>query len=62
MFSRKYLSPTVLLSVGKNICLLEGDLCQNVPWSWLFDIILESFGSYQTIRCSGCLQFVNSFV
>ena len=27
----------------------------------LFDIVVESFGSYQTIRCFGCLQFVNSF-
>ena len=28
----------------------------------LFDIVVESFGSYQTIRCFGCLQFVSSFV
>ena len=27
----------------------------------LFDIVVESFGSDQTIRCFGCLQFVNSF-
>ena len=30
--------------------------------NWLFDIVVESFGSYETIRCFGCLQFVNSFV
>ena len=30
--------------------------------NWLFDIVVESFGSYQTIRCFGCLQFVSSFV
>ena len=65
MFLRKYLSLTILLSVRKNICLWEGDLCQNVPCNmatWLFDIVVESFGSHLTIRCFGCLQFVNSLV
>ena len=39
--------------MSKNICLWQGDLCQNVPWSiGLFDI-LESFGSYQTTTCFG---------
>ena len=30
--------------------------------NWLLDIVVESFGSYQKIRCFGSLQFVNSFV
>ena len=30
--------------------------------NWLFDIVVESFASYQTIRHFRCLQFVNSFV
>ena len=30
--------------------------------NWLFDIVMESFGSCQTIRCFGCLEFANSFV
>ena len=46
----------------ENICLREGDQCQNVPWSivcltswWnLLGLIRES--------CFGCLQFVNTFV
>ena len=29
---------------------------------WLFDIVVESFRSYQTIRSFGYIQFVNSFV
>ena len=29
--------------------------------NWLFDIVVEPFGSYQTIRCFGSFQFVNSF-
>ena len=61
MISRKYLNPTVLLSVRKNIyggrTMSE---CSIV--SWLFDIVVESFGSYETIRYFGCLEFVNSFV
>ena len=28
--------------------------------NWLLDIVVESFGSYQTIRCFGSLQFFNS--
>ena len=30
--------------------------------NWLFDLVVESLGSYRTIRYFGCFQFVSSFI
>ena len=59
MFLRKYLSPTIFMISEEKYLFMGGRLvpeCSMV--NWLFDIVVESFGSY----VFGCLQFVNSFV
>ena len=57
IFLRKYLSPTILLSVRKNICLWEGDLYQNVSWS--IDWLTQWWNLLGLIRQSDVLDAFN---